>query len=277
MEARKREEQEFHDRIRSVQDDIHVSDTRWSRDMEDTIKNNPLWVNMKYYAVERKSREVVVRWFLDHCKGKKVLDYCCGNGDDGVIMANNGAAQVTGIDISEVSIVNCTRRAQEIGKRNLEYQVMDAEAMTFKDRTFDIVTEYGAMHHLNLEKAYREIARVLKPEGHAIFVEALGHNQLIHLYRKLTPELRTEWEADHILKKREIELAKTYFDEVTILGFFHLATLGAVPFRNTRVFPLVLTTLEFFDRVLLSLPIIKWQAWQVVFVLSKPKKITSAK
>ena len=272
IEQRKQVEQEFHDSLRKVHDDDHVADTRWSPELEVTIKNNPMWSNMKYYAVERKSRTIVLDWFKENCKGRQVLDYCCGNGDDGVFIAQHGAREVTGIDLSGTSIDNCSKKAHNLGLTNITFKVMDAEALDFRDKTLDVVTEYGALHHVNLNKAYSEMARVLKPDGKAICVEALGHNKIIHLYRKLTPHLRTEWEAEHILRKKDIELARKYFNKIEIVGFFHLFTLGAVPFRNLPGFNTILRILEILDTVLLKMPILKWQAWQVVYVLSKPKK-----
>lgn len=257
--------------------DKHVSDTRWSPRLESTIKNNPLWTNMKYYSIERKSCSMVLDWFRENCKGKQVLDYCCGNGDDGIFIARNGASDVVGIDISEISIKNCKEKVDSLGLKNITYRIMDAEALDFENETFDIVTEYGALHHLDLNKAYSEISRVLKFNGKAICVEALGHNKIIHLYRKLTPHLRTEWEVEHILRKKDIELAKKYFNSVEIVGFFHLFILGAVPFRNSPIFNFVLGILETIDNIFLKLPLLKWQAWQVVFVLSQPKKETYAK
>ncbi len=272
MELRKRIEKDFHNMIRTVDEDELVAKTRWEPALEQTIKSNPLWVNMKYYSIERKSRSIVKQWYKDNCKGKKVLDYCCGNGEDGFIIAMNGAKEVVGIDISDVSISNCLNNANNLKLNNISFRVMDAEALVFSDESFDIITEYGALHHLNLSRAYAEMARVLRPQGKAICVEALGHNAIIHLYRKLTPHLRTEWEIDHILKKEQIEFARTYFHKVDIIGFYHLATLGAVPFRNYSSFNKILAFLENFDELLLKLPVLKWQAWQVIFQLSEPRK-----
>ena len=126
-------------------------------------------------------------------------------------------------------------------------------------------------NHLLLDKAYSEIARVLKPGGKALCSETLGHNPAIHLYRKMTPKLRTPWEVDHILKKPQIELAKNYFETVDV-RLFHIATLLAVPFRKQSFFPKVLSALETVDDALLKIPFVKWNAWQVVFTLSNPKK-----
>lgn len=126
---RKRIEAEFHDRLRLVAEDAHVADTRWSPELEATIRRNPLWANMKYYSVERRSRNFVLDWYARNTVGNVVLDYCCGNGEDGILLARNGAQRVVGIDISEVSIENSRRAARKAGMQDrLEYVVMDAEA-----------------------------------------------------------------------------------------------------------------------------------------------------
>jgi ubiquinone/menaquinone biosynthesis C-methylase UbiE len=271
-EIRKQKEREFHDKLRMVSGDVHVTDTRWSPEIEDTIKNNPMWANMKYYSIERQSRNMVVNWFKENCTGKRVLDYCCGNGADSIIIAQNGAAEVIGIDISDVSIRNC----QDLAKKNhldniASFLVRDAENTGFEDNYFDIITEYGCLHHLDLEKAFAELSRVLKPDGKVICNESLGHNPVIHLYRKMTSHLRTEWEVDHIIRKPHFKVAEKYFDHIE-LRFYHLFTLLGFPLRNTTLFSGLLSGLEKIDNILLKLPLIKWQAWQVIFILSKPKQ-----
>jgi len=267
MKLRKEQEREFHNRLRRG-----ISEQRWSPKIEEIIKSDSLWSNMKYYSIERKSRLLVFDWLAQRCNGRRILDYCCGNGEDSIIAAKIGAKEVIGIDISEVSIENCKERAirEGVGK-NTSFYVMDAEALEFDDNYFDIIIEYGSLHHLNLQKAYRELARVLKPDGEIICTEALRHNPVIHLYRKITPHLRTPWEVDHILGKSELKMAKKYFGKVEA-SFFHLATLCAVPFRNMTFFPRLLKILEDVDSILLSIPFVKWQAWQVVFVLAQPNK-----
>ena len=272
MQDRKVVEKEFHDKLRTYEGDIHVMDTRWSLKMENSIKHNPLWVNMKYYSIERKSREMVLRWYRDNCPGKRVLDYCCGNGEDGRIIAKCGARKVVGIDISEVSIQNCIKLAAQEGLDTITtYFVRDAEDTGFADDSFDIITEYGAMHHLDLQKTYAELSRILRPGGKIICNESLVHNPLIHSYRKMTPHLRTSWEVEHILRKKDFLLASNYFGKIRI-KFFHLATLFAVPFRKTPLFLPVLTAFEWVDSLLLKLPGLKWWAWQALFILSEPRQ-----
>jgi ubiquinone/menaquinone biosynthesis C-methylase UbiE len=272
MEERKKKERDFHNMIRLENEDAGVTETRWSPDLEKTIKNNPLWANMKYYAIERQSREFVLDWYNKNCIGKTVLDYCSGNGEDGVHLAQTVAQKVYGIDISDVSIENCKNLAKKRGvSEKTEYHVADAENTGFEDSKFDIITEYGSLHHLDLDAAYSELARIVNPGGKVICNEALRHNIPIHLYRKLTPKMRTEWEVEHILGRRDIMKAYQYFDKVEI-HLYYLATLFAVPFRNTIVFKPMLKFLEVVDSILLKIPGLKWQAWQTVFILSEPKK-----
>jgi ubiquinone/menaquinone biosynthesis C-methylase UbiE len=267
MEERKKEEMEFHDRLRR-----NAFGQRWSPQLEKSIKDNPLWANMKYYSVERKSRKFVLEWLRLNCKRKDVLDYCCGNGQDALFAAKNKANSVTGIDISKVSIDNCRIMAEKEGiSEKAKFYVMDAENLSFPDNSFDVVTEYGCLHHLEIDKAFSEISRVLKPKGMAICNEALGHNMAIQLYRSMTPGLRTKFETLHILKKKDMKTAKKYFKKVEC-HFFHLATLSLVPLRNLPGFKSLLKIAETLDLLFLNCPGLRWQAWQIIFVLSEPKK-----
>ena len=256
-ERRKREEAEFHDRLRSAS----LAD--------DPSQYEHLTSNKRFYAIDRRSRRFIEEWLSARCRGKRVLDYCCGNGMYSLVVARNGGTAV-GIDISPVSIENARRSAEEAGlAERAEFEVMDAEAMTFPDASFDYACVAGVLHHLDLPKAYAELARVLRPGGAVVSLEALGHNPVINAYRRRTPHLRTSWEAEHIIRMKDIELARRYFRRVEYT-FFHLATLAAIPFRRTPFFGPVLSVLELVDRVLLRLPFLRTQAWMIGFVLAEP-------
>ncbi|MBI2098814.1 class I SAM-dependent methyltransferase, partial [Candidatus Uhrbacteria bacterium] len=182
-------------------------------------------------------------------------------------------AEVVGIDISEVGITQARKEAKKRGLADkTEFYVMDAEATTFPDNTFDVICVSGVLHHLDRTKAFKEMARILKPTGAAIAAEPLAHNPVIQLYRKMTPHLRTEFEAEHILHaKKDVELARRYFDKIEI-KFFHLATIAAVPFRKTPIFNHLLALGEKIDSILLKIPLIQRQAWQMVLTFREPKK-----
>ena len=147
---------------------------------------------------------------------------------------------------------------------------MNAEDLKFDDDYFDIVCGGAILHHLDLNKALSEITRVLKPDGKAIFVEPLGHNPLINLYRRFTPSLRTK--DEHPLLMRDLKLMRDYFHQVDV-RYFHLLSLLAVPFHKLSTFHSLLKITETIDKVVLQIPFLKRQAWQAVIMLYKPRKM----
>lgn len=228
--------------------------------------------NTKFYSVTRSSFGCRDALLYADIRGKTALDYCCGNGEMAIAMAAQGAEHVHGIDISQVAVNNATVLAGSEGvAERCSFRVMDAENMEFADNTFDIIHEYGALHHLDLTAAFRETSRVLKPGGRLICSEALRHNPLIHMYRKRTMHLRTEWEVEHILGVPNILSGTEYFEDVNI-RFFHLAALAAIPFRRYRAFKKLLSTLEVIDGLLLRIPYVQWLAWVAVIEYKNPRK-----
>jgi ubiquinone/menaquinone biosynthesis C-methylase UbiE len=227
---------------------------------------------MKYYAVVVKSEEYKHKWLDQRCSpGKKILDFACGNGENGVYAATAGADCI-GIDISPEGVANSNVNAERFGVADhCRFITMDGENMTFADNTFDLGVEYGALHHVELDRALSELARVLKPDGEMICVEALRHNPLIHWYRQRTPHLRTEWEVDHILGVESLDIMKKYFGKVEV-HFFHLTALALVPLRKTFLFRFLLPVFNLIDKVLLSTQLIGKYGWIMVVELSQPKK-----
>jgi ubiquinone/menaquinone biosynthesis C-methylase UbiE len=231
--------------------------------------------NMKFYSISQSSFAHRDALLFENVKGAVALDYCCGNGEVAIEMAKRGASKVLGIDISPVAIENARELAKDAGVGNIcEFKVMDAEHTEFTNGMFDIIHEYGALHHLDLPAAFAELSRILKPEGRLVCTEALRHNPLIHWYRKRTPHLRTDWEVAHILGFPEIKSGRKYFATLN-LRTFHLAALVAVPFRKSFIFEQALCLLNMLDYVLLSIPFINRMAWVAVIEYRKPIKGSS--
>lgn len=256
VDLRKVAEQEFHNR----REELRLAEPK---------THDSFYTNRRFYRTTNKSRQYIEQWFQTKCPGKKVLDYCCGLGDTSIQLAQFGA-DVIGVDISDISIETGRRNAaQQQLKGKVEFFVMDAENLIFQDDYFDLIVCSGVLHHLDLDKAYQELARVLKPNGEIICIEALSDNPLIQWYRKRTPHLRTAWETEHILTTAKIKLAQQYFGKVEI-KYFHLASIGAIPFIDKPGFQLILRALNGVDSLLLKLPGLQQLAWQAVFTLAEP-------
>lgn len=223
----------------------------------------------KYYTIMERPKSLYRQLALDACVGGALLEYGCAIGSESKMWLDGGV-NIIGIDISSEAISKAA--AQWEGTQYADrasYLEMNAEAMTFEDAEFDVVVGNGIIHHLDLDACYGELARVLKPGGSAVFMEPLGHNPIINLFRTLTPAMRTD--DEHPLKMQDIELAKKYFHRVESTSF-HLSSLLAVPFRKTALFAPMLKSLHTLDEWLFKLPLLRRQAWFTVMHLSDPIK-----
>lgn len=222
----------------------------------------------KYYSVYTLNTALFNRLLGRYLPGSDALEYGCARGEKSLRWAKAGA-RVTGIDISgaAVAIANEQARRASLPAR---FFAMDAERMDFADGSFDNVFGEGILHHLDLDRACAEIARVLRPDGRAVFVEPLGHNPVFNLYRALTPAMRTD--DEHPLLMSDLALMRRFFERVDV-HYFHIATLAAVPFRNTAAFKPLLVVLQAFDRSVMRLvpPIRRW-AWVAVIDLGGPRR-----
>jgi SAM-dependent methyltransferase len=222
----------------------------------------------RYYRIVRGSRRFYRQYLESHCEGAEVLEYGCGVVNHAFFLADRGARSVVGIDISPVRIERGNEQVRSNGYDSVSYRVMDAEDMDFEDDSFDLVCGAAILHHLDLSRAYRELSRVLRPSGSAIFVEPLGHNPLINLFRDRTPALRTP--DEHPLLMADLRSAEECFGTVRA-RFFHLTGFAAVPFRDFSGFPQIVAALDAFDRGLFRLvPPARKHAWQVAIELTQP-------
>jgi len=225
---------------------------------------------LKFYCVMNQSRALYEGTLHARSPGRATLEYGCGPGMYSSVLAQRGAARSVGIDISDVAIEQAKAEAVRRGLTRVEYRRMNAESLEFAAGSFDLIYGAAILHHLDLTRAYTEIARTLKPGGSAVFLEPLGHNPFINLYRSLTPGMRTV--DEHPLLMRDLRLASRYFKTVR-LEFFSLQTLVAVAVHGRSWFRPVLYALESADRMLFKLlPFMRRYAWQVVIILEDPIK-----
>lgn len=122
---------------------------------------------------------------VGNIRGKRVLDFGCGGGENTVLLAAKGA-NVTGIDISPelVAIANDRLRVNQLPGN----AVIDSCHRTgFQDETFDVVFGAAILHHLDLKLAHAEVFRILKPGGIAVFEEPMRDSRLLCVARSMIP------------------------------------------------------------------------------------------
>lgn len=108
------------------------------------------------------------------------------------------STDLTGIDFSHGMLDIAQRKTVRLGLNNTTLMNMDIEAMTFPDNTFDtIISTFVFCTVPHPDKGLRELYRVLKPGGKAIFLEHMksdskGLNALLWMMEKVvTPLLGT--------------------------------------------------------------------------------------
>ena len=104
---------------------------------------------------------------LDLARGKRVLDIACGEGYGSALLRDNGAAQVTGVDI-DADIV--ARAGRVYGKAGLEFHAADIRCpLPFPDASFDLIVSFETIEHIAEHNLFlSELKRVLAPAGHLV-------------------------------------------------------------------------------------------------------------
>ncbi|HXV58045.1 MAG TPA: class I SAM-dependent methyltransferase [Gaiellaceae bacterium] len=241
------------------------TDARYERERDFHDAESGRWGRVeRYYEVTDTSHRYFEDRLASLAPGRDVLEYGCGEGSSAFALATVGA-RVTGIDISGVRIQHARERAAAAGLESVEFLEMNAEKLAFPDDSFDVVCGISIIHHLDLDRALAEVGRVLRPGGQALFLEPMGHNPIINLYRRLTPRLRTA--DEHPLLTSDLVVMQERFAEVDA-RFFHLTSLAAAPLAHTRLFSPVHGTLERLDGWLFGhVPRARKHAWVTVLRL----------
>lgn len=260
MESRKQVEIEHYDQ-EAQKWQSHASEKKWETDVHGV--RHDLFLSYRFCH----------EWIKTHAKGKHLLDYGCGTGIHSIWPAENGA-HVTGIDLSEESLKIARERAMRAKlEKQISFIMMDCEALTFLDNSFDLVFDGGVFSSVDLDKALSELARVLKPDGAILGIETFGHNPLTNLKRKWNQKKgsRTAWAAEHIMKKSSLEKARQYFGSIEV-HYFHLLSLFALPFSKFSWGVFLFKMLDRLDSYLLKIPFLQPLAFKIVFIFSRPKK-----
>src|SRR5262245_23339020 len=118
---------------------------------------------------------------------EQVLDIGCGTGRTTLLAAaaaTDGAA--LGVDLSAPMLDHARKRAADSGVRNVSFEQADAQVYPFEPATFDVaISSMGAMFFGDLEAAYSNIGRALRPEGRLAIVTwaPMTENEWLREYR----------------------------------------------------------------------------------------------
>ena len=218
-----------------------------------------------FYKAIHNSGEDFFAYLQDNARNSEILDYGCGIGSSIEKTIKYLPKKIIGIDISEISINKAKKKAQEL-KINVDYRVDNCEKTNFENNTFDIVYGTGILHHLQTDKCLNEIHRILKSNGALLFIEPLGTNPIINLYRKLTPNSRSK--DEHPLVNKDFEYINKKFRK-TKIKYYGFLTLIFFPFYRSPDRSKLFKLLANVDQYLFKLKFFQLFAWSVLIIAKK--------
>ena len=224
---------------------------------------------------------------IGNIKGKRIADIGCGLGEASIYFAKQGA-HVTAIDLSPEMVKFAKRNAEELGL-SLEGFACAAESIELPESSYDVAYAGNLIHHIqDKDQFYRGIYRILKPGGLFIAWDPLKYNPIIEVYRMKATEVRTEDEAP--LGYADLKEAKKYFPNLqhkefwffTLALFLKYFLFNRYDVNQTRYWKRILKEtddtigwwfkpLAALDRYILSLPLVRFLAWNMVQWGNKPE------
>lgn len=187
-------------------------------------------------------------------KNKRVLDACCGGGENSFFFKNQGSS-VVGVDISEA-------QCEHYRKRFPEGEVVCGSVLKtgFPDNSFDIVVT-ESLHHLHpyVNDGIQEIIRILKPGGHFLLWEPSAGSAL-DLARKAWYKLDRQYFEDNESSIDVQRITRTYEEQLKPEhesyggNIAHLFVMSSMHFRIpqwlVRLYAPLFIRLEFWIQML---------------------------
>lgn len=184
--------------------------------------------------------------FWGQIRGKTVLDFGCGDGEEALDIARHGAARVIGLDSWEERLIAARARQAAVGLDNCTF-VGNCNAQA------DVILSVDAFEHFDRPgEILREMARLLKPDGKVMvsFGPPWLHPKGAHLplfpwaHLLITEQALMAWRAnfktDGATRFSEVQGG---LNQMTIAKFERLVgnsplrieSLDAVPIRAARL------------------------------------------
>lgn len=154
----------------------------------------------------------------EYTEGAKILDFGSGPGENALRFARIGY-EVQGFDISEAN-VELAKKLFQKHNANGDFCVSSAEALPYKDNSFELIAGIDILHHIDIPKGLAECKRVLKPGGKAFFREPVEAPLLDSIRNTWPLILIAPKQASFELHITEDERKLNHFDEEEIQRIF---------------------------------------------------------
>ncbi len=145
--------------------------------------------------------------------GQKVLDVACGTGYGSYLLAQSGAREVVGLDISGPTIEQARK---DYRRENLRFCQERAEKMSWPDNFFEVIVSFETIEHIDQDRLFlKEAARVLRPGG--LFIISTP-NRILNLYYLIYRRPFNKFHFREYTRGKFLKLLKNNFTIVDIYG-----------------------------------------------------------
>jgi SAM-dependent methyltransferase len=199
------------------------------------------------YAGKSKVAILLGSEFLQHIKGKTVIDFGCGDGAEAIEIAQNGAARVFGVDIRDSLLETARQRAQAAGVQDICRFGLAAE------QPADTIVSLDSFEHFSdPPEVLRVMNSLLRPGGEVIasFGPTWYHPLGGHLFsvfpwahiifsEKALIRWRSDFKTDGATAFGEVagglnQMTIGRFEEVVAASPFKIDQLDLVPIRKLK-------------------------------------------
>jgi ubiquinone/menaquinone biosynthesis C-methylase UbiE len=169
--------------------------------------------------------------------GQRILDIGSGVGAPARTIARYSGAEVVGLDITPVQVAVARELAAESGLGDLvSFVEGDAMSIPFDDAEFDAAYSFDALCHTpDKLKVYREVARILKPNGLFLGYDWFCREQMsVDDYEEFIEPVCRTFAIPHLITLSELErsLYDAGFEVESVADASHEGDLA----RNWEIF-----------------------------------------
>jgi SAM-dependent methyltransferase len=163
------------------------------------------WVQVERYVNPPSDTPYPLEYafhLLGDVRGKTVLDFGCGAGENIVPLVKRGA-HVIGLDVSP-ELVGLARQRLERAGLKADLRVASAYATGLPDGSVDVIFSISLIHHLDIGQVREEMLRILAKDGRAILKEPIRFSTIYARLRALLPAQGDISEYEHPLTRAEL-------------------------------------------------------------------------
>jgi len=144
-------------------------------------------------------------------RDRRVVDAACGEGYGSALLAQGGAREVVGVDISAQAVEHARKRYAGIA--NLRFEQGDCTALSLPDASCDLVVSFETLEHVAAQQALvAGFARILSTDGVLVISSPDKH-----AYSDVSG-FRNEFHVRELYRDELLALLAPHFPHVRLYG-----------------------------------------------------------